>query len=78
MDSVEKEKIGQLEKKERRKKMMWDPHVNQWREERQPGQFGPYGNTEVCEWTQEHQIRTKWHISSKEGIVMAYIRIDEL
>ena len=34
---MEKEKRGQLEKKERRKKMMWDPHVSQWREERQPG-----------------------------------------
>ena len=40
-----------LEKKVRRKKMMWGPHVNKWRLERQQGQFGPYENTEACKRT---------------------------
>ena len=58
-------RTGRLEKKERRKKMIWGPYVSKWRVERQQGHFEPYKIIEVCECTQEYQIGIKWHISSK-------------
>jgi hypothetical protein len=39
---------GRLEKKGRRKKVPWGPHVNKWRKERLQGQFGLYENMDAC------------------------------
>jgi hypothetical protein len=35
-------------------------------------------NIKACKWVQKAQMCTKWQISTKEEIVMAYFQIDEL
>ena len=57
---------------------VWAPHVSEGRERSSRGYFGPYENTRVCEWVQEHQRRIKWHGSKKRRIVMARFKIREL
>ena len=59
----------------RLKKLTCGPHTSV-RSSR--GYFGPYENTRVCEWVQEHQRRIKWHGSKKRRIVMARFKIRKL
>ena len=43
----------------------WTPHVSEWKGEKQQGYFGPYENTQVCDWVQRHKKHIKRLDSNK-------------